>query len=74
MKKIESKPYDPNATWRAIYEFVNLMLDAIEEERGKIWLIQYFAEVKLRNALNWIVYGPDNKSRNSLKKSWRGKI
>ena len=73
MKKPEPQSHDPHATWRALYEFVNLMLDIIEEERGKIWLIQYFAEIKLCNALNWIVYGSDCKPINLLKKNWHKK-
>ncbi|MCF7835246.1 hypothetical protein K9M48_04330 [Candidatus Gracilibacteria bacterium] len=69
MKKSEPQSHDPHSTGRALYEFVNLMLDIIEEERGKIGLIQYFAEIKLCNALNGIVYGPDCKPINLCKKN-----
>jgi len=73
MKESESQSHDPHATWRALYEFVNLMFDIIEEERGKIWLIQYFTEVKLYNTLNDIVYGSDYKPTNLRKKNWHKK-
>lgn len=69
MKVTDSKSGDPNIVWETLFRFVNLILDSIEQERGKIGLIQYFAEVKLCNALNGIVYGPDCKPRNLRSKA-----
>lgn len=73
MAKAKDKDYNPQASWMALYEFVNIIKRMEIEQRGigEAWRVQYTTEVLLRNAMNEIRYDAHCKKVNlSVKYPW----